>query len=144
METYSGEGDDYPLQYSCLENSVDTGAWWATIYSVTKSRTWLSGKHTLCMKVKEKVLVTESSRTLCNTVGCSPPSSSVHRVLQTSILEWVTMPFSRGSSLPRNGICASCWFFTSWATGKLTLCLLLLLLLLLLSRFSHVRLCVTP
>ena len=39
METYSGEGDDYPLQYSCLENSVDTGAWWATIYSVTKSRT---------------------------------------------------------------------------------------------------------
>ena len=26
-----GEGNDYPLQYSCLENSIDRGAWWATV-----------------------------------------------------------------------------------------------------------------
>ena len=32
----------------------------------------------------------------------SPPGSSVHRILCTRILEWVTIPFSRGSSLPRN------------------------------------------
>ena len=32
-----GEGNDYPLQYSCLENSMARGAWWATIYGVTKS-----------------------------------------------------------------------------------------------------------
>ena len=31
-----------PLQYSCLENSMDRGAWWATVHGVTKSRTWLS------------------------------------------------------------------------------------------------------
>ena len=31
-----------PLQYSCLENSMDRGAWWAAVLGVTKSRTWLS------------------------------------------------------------------------------------------------------
>ena len=29
-----GEGSDYPLQYSCLENSMDRGAWWATVDGV--------------------------------------------------------------------------------------------------------------
>ena len=31
-------GIGYPLQYSCLENSMDRGAWWATVHSVTKSQ----------------------------------------------------------------------------------------------------------
>ena len=34
-----GEGNGNPLQYSCLENPVDRGAWWATVHGVTKSRT---------------------------------------------------------------------------------------------------------
>ena len=34
---YPVEGNGYPLQYSCLENSVDRGAWWATVHGVTKS-----------------------------------------------------------------------------------------------------------
>ena len=37
-----GEGDGNPLQYSCLENSMDTGAWQATVHGVAKSRTRLS------------------------------------------------------------------------------------------------------
>ena len=37
-----GEGNGNPLQYSCLENPVDRGAWWATVHGVTKSRTRLS------------------------------------------------------------------------------------------------------
>ena len=37
-----GEGSGYPLQYSCLENSMDKGTWGATVHMVTKSRTWLS------------------------------------------------------------------------------------------------------
>ena len=37
-----GEGDGTPLQYSCLENPMDRGAWWATVHGVAKSRTWLS------------------------------------------------------------------------------------------------------
>ena len=38
--------------------------------------------------------------TLCNPMGCSPPGSSVHGILQARIPEWVTMPFSRGPSWP--------------------------------------------
>ena len=37
-----GGRNDYPLQYSCLENTMDRGAWWATVHDVTKSRTRLS------------------------------------------------------------------------------------------------------
>ena len=36
-----GEGNDNPLQYSCLENSMDRGAWRATVHGVTKGRTRL-------------------------------------------------------------------------------------------------------
>ena len=37
-----GEGNGNPLQYSCLENPMDGGAWWATIHGVAKSQTQLS------------------------------------------------------------------------------------------------------
>ena len=40
-ETF-GEGNDNPLQYSCLENPMEGGAWWATVHGVAKSRTQLS------------------------------------------------------------------------------------------------------
>ena len=36
-------GDTYPLQYSCLEDSMDRGAWWAVVHGVAKSQTVLSG-----------------------------------------------------------------------------------------------------
>ena len=34
-----GEGNGNPLQYSCLENPIDRGAWWATVHGITKSQT---------------------------------------------------------------------------------------------------------
>ena len=37
-----GEGNGNPLQYSCLENPMDGGAWWAAVHGVAKSRTQLS------------------------------------------------------------------------------------------------------
>ena len=37
-----GEGNGYPLQYSCLENPMDKGVWWATVRGVTKSQIQLS------------------------------------------------------------------------------------------------------
>ena len=37
-----GEGSGSPLQYSCLENPIDRGAWRATVYGVAKSWTWVS------------------------------------------------------------------------------------------------------
>ena len=38
----AGEGNGIPLQYSGLENPMDGGAWWAAVYGVTQSRTWLT------------------------------------------------------------------------------------------------------
>ena len=42
LEKSPGEGNDNPLRYSCLENPMDRGAWWATVHRATKSRTHLS------------------------------------------------------------------------------------------------------
>ena len=52
-----------------------------------------------------KVLVAESCSTLCNSMDCSPPGSSVHGIFQARILEWVAIPFSRGSSWSRDLNC---------------------------------------
>ena len=50
-----------------------------------------------------KVSVSAHSRlTLCDPVDCSPPGSSVHGILQGRILEWVAIPFSKGSSQSRD------------------------------------------
>ena len=47
------------------------------------------------------MLVAQSSLTLCDPMNCSPSGSSVHGILQAKILEWVAIPFSKGSSRPR-------------------------------------------
>ena len=39
----TGEGNDQPLQYPCLENPMDWGAWWAAVHGITKSQAQLSG-----------------------------------------------------------------------------------------------------
>ena len=49
----------------------------------------------LILSMTVKVLVTLSCPTLCYLMDCSPPASSVHEILQTRILEWVAIPFSR-------------------------------------------------
>ena len=45
--------------------------------------------------------VSQSCPTICESMDCSLPGSSVHGILQASILEWVAVPFSRVSSYPR-------------------------------------------
>ena len=55
-------------------------------------------------KVKRmQVWVTQLCPTLCNPMNCSPPASSVHRILQARVLEWVAIPFSRGV-FPTQGV----------------------------------------
>ena len=51
---------------------------------------------------------TQSCPTLCHPMVCSPPDSSVHEIFQARILEWVAIPYSRGSSPPRDQTCISC------------------------------------
>ena len=53
-------------------------------------------------------LVAQSCPTLCDPTECNPPSSSVHRILQADILEWVAMPLFRASSRPRTWTHVSC------------------------------------
>ena len=66
---------------------------------------------------------------LCNTMNCSPPGSSVHRILQARILEWVGISFSRGSSRPRNWTvfpaapALAGGLFTTEPPGKPSLCI---------------------
>ena len=47
-----GKGNGNPLQYSCLENPKDRGAWWATVHRVAKSWTQLSDSHFLLFFLK--------------------------------------------------------------------------------------------
>ena len=53
-------------------------------------------------------LVAKSCPILCDPVDCSPSGSSIHRISQARILEWVASSFSRGPSRPRDRIHASC------------------------------------
>ena len=55
------------------------------------------------MLVNVKVLAVQFCPTLCDPMGCIPLGSSIHGILQARILEWVAIPFSRGSSQPRDG-----------------------------------------
>ena len=57
-------------------------------------------------------------------IDCSPPGSSIHGILQARTLEWVAIPFSRGSSWPRHRSRVSCIagrFFTIWVTREVLL-----------------------
>ena len=67
-------------------------------------------------KVKDSVM-----STLCDPMDCILPGSSVHRILQSSILEWVAISYFRGSSWPRDQTQVSCvvgTFFTISATRE--------------------------
>ena len=90
LERSPGERKGYPLQYG-LENSMD-----CIVHGVAKSQTRLSNFHFHFM------LSCFSCVWLCNPIDCSPPGSSVHGILQARILEWVSIPFSRWSSRPRD------------------------------------------
>ena len=144
-----------PLQYSCLGNSMVSGAWWATICGVAKSQTWLS-RHThenahthICMYIficihlyayinvyvyayinMQNAYFMKERKWKCYLLSCiwlfATPwavahRSSVHRILQARILEWVAISFSRGSSWPRDRMQVSHIegkFFTIWTTRE--------------------------
>ena len=102
-----GEGNGNPLQCSCLENPRDGGAWWAAIYGVAQSRTWLkrrssSSSFIIIICFLFIVLVAQLCLTLCNPLDCNLPDFSVLGIFQARILDLVAISFSRGSSWPRD------------------------------------------
>ena len=80
---FPGEGNGNPLQDSCLENSMDGGAWWATVPGVTKSQTRLSDFTSLH-------LVAKSCPTLCDpwTSACQASLSST---ISRSLLKFTSV-----------------------------------------------------
>ena len=70
------EGNDNPLQYSCLENPMDGGAWWATVHRVAKTRARLKQLsmhvHTAVFKMNNQqkpiVLAAELCSVLCGSL----------------------------------------------------------------------------
>ena len=60
------------------------------------------------VKVESESEVAQSCPTLCDPMDCSLPDSSVHGIIQSRILEWVAISFSRGSSQPRDWTQVSC------------------------------------
>ena len=80
-----GEGNGTPLQYSCLENPMDGGAWWAAVHGVAKSRTRLSDfTFNFHFHVLEKEMATHSGVLAWRIPGTGEPgglpSMGSHRV----------------------------------------------------------------
>ena len=95
-----GEGDGNPLQYSCLENPMAGGAWWATVHGVAKSRTRLSNfasflSFTFIEYIPSEVSVQFSRSVvsnLCDRMDYSTPGLPVHHQLPESTqthVHWV-------------------------------------------------------
>ena len=78
-------------------------SWKERIFSLTKD----PEKKGCCGRIKI-ALVAKLCPTLCHSMDCNPPGSSVHGILQPRILEWAAISFSRGSSQPRDWAWVSC------------------------------------
>ena len=82
---YLGEGNGTPLQYSCLENPMDGGAWWAAVHAVARSRTQLNDfPFTFHFHALEKEMAAHSSVLAWRIPGTGEPgglpSLGSHRV----------------------------------------------------------------
>ena len=80
-----GEGNGNPLQYSCLENPMDGGAWWAAVHGVARSQAQLSDfTFTFHFHALEKEMATHSSVLAWRILGTEEPggmpSMGSHRV----------------------------------------------------------------
>ena len=80
-----GEGNGTPLQYSCLENPMDGGAWWAAVHGVAEGQTWLSAfTFTFHFHALEKEMAPHSSVLAWRIPGTGEPgglpSMGLHRV----------------------------------------------------------------
>ena len=101
--------------------TIETGSKLVFLMPVFPLLTPVLSPHQHFSNLKVKVLVIQSCLTLCDPMDCTLPGSWVHEILQARILEWVAIPFSRGSPQPRDQTQVSHTaggFFTIWATRE--------------------------
>ena len=88
----SGEGNGTPLQYACLGNPMDGGAWWATVHGVVMNRTRLSNfPFTFHFHALEKEMATHSSVLAWRIPGTGACWAAVYGVAQSwTRLTWLS------------------------------------------------------
>ena len=94
---------------------------WTIAAPSTQSKLWRHPRLYTWWVLCFPVWVAQSCPALCNPMDCGPPGSSVHGILQASIVKWGAVPFSRRSSQPRDWTQVSCiagGFSTMWATRE--------------------------
>ena len=126
-----GEGYGDSLQYFCLDNHTDSGAWWLWSTGMQKvGHDWsdlaLTHTHSLVLQMTNlenevwsaaaAAKSLQSCPTLCNPIDGSPPGSPVPGILQARTLEWVAISFSNAwkwkvkvKSLSRVWLLATLW-----------------------------------
>ena len=107
---YIGEGNGTLLQYSCLANPMDGGAWWAAVHGVARSRTRLSDfTFTFHFHALEKEMATHSSALAWRIPGTGEPgglpSLGLHKVKH----DWSELAAAAAEHMPRNTNYPSDW-----------------------------------
>ena len=98
LRAKAGEGNGNPLQYSCLENPMDGGAWWAAVHGVAKSRTRLSDfTFTYHFHALEKEMATHSSVLAWRIPGTAEPGGLLPSLGSHTRLKRLSSSSSSGS-----------------------------------------------
>ena len=115
----------YPLQYSCLANPMDGGAWWAAVHGVTKSLTWLNDfTFTFHCHALEKEMATHSSVLAWRIPGMGEPgglpSLGSHRVgYDWSDLAAAAATFPMLVAIHTSAECGPSWGETGWESSEM-------------------------
>ena len=106
-----GEGNGIPLQYSCLENPMDGGAWWAPVHGVAKSGTWLSNfTFTFHFHAMEKEMAIHSTVLAWRIPGTGEPGGLTCMGSHRAGHDWSDLAAAAAAEIPgmRN----------NWSKGK--------------------------